>query len=57
MRINPLTYGTEALRALLFPASAVFSASECLIVLAGFSIAMFAIAFAIASRRTTKPAA
>jgi ABC-2 type transport system permease protein len=57
VRINPLTYGTEALRTLLFPASAVFSAGECLIVLAGFSIAMFAIAFAIANRRTTKPAA
>ena len=57
MRINPLTYGTEALRTLLFPASAVFSISECLIVLAGFSAVMFVIAFAIANRRTTKPAA
>jgi ABC-2 type transport system permease protein len=57
MRINPLTYGTEALRALLFPASAMFSTSTCLIVLAGFSLVMFVIAFAIANRRTTKPAA
>jgi ABC-2 type transport system permease protein len=57
MRINPLTYGTEALRTLLFPASAVFSVTECLIVLAAFSIVMFGIAFAIANRRTTKPAA
>jgi ABC-2 type transport system permease protein len=57
VRINPLTYGTEALRALLFPASAVFSVNTCLIVLAGFSLVMFAVAFAIANRRTTKPAA
>ncbi len=57
MRINPLTYGTEALRTLLFPASAVFSIGECLAVLAGFSVVMFAIAFAIANRRSTKPAA
>ena len=56
MRINPLTYGTEALRTLLFPASAVFSIGECLSVLAGFSLVMFVIAFAIANRRTTKPA-
>ena len=57
MRINPLTYGTEALRTLLFPASAVCPIGECLIVLAGFSLVMFVIAFAIANRRTTKPAA
>ncbi len=57
MRINPLTYGTEALRALLFPASAIFSVSTSLIVLVCFSVVMFVIAFAIANRRTTKPAA
>lgn len=57
MRINPLTYGTEALRTLLFPASAVFPVGECLIVLGAFSVVMFAIAFALANRRTTKPAA
>ncbi len=57
MRINPLTYGTEALRTLLFPASAVFSIGLCLAVLGGFSVVMFVIAFAIANRRTTKPAA
>src|SRR5512132_2544301 len=57
MRINPLTYGTEALRALLFPASAVFSIGTCLAVLTGFSIVMFTIAFVIANRRTTKAAA
>ena len=57
MRINPLTYGTEALRALLFPASAIFSVSTCLIVLVGFSLVMFLAAFVVANRRTTKPAA
>jgi ABC-2 type transport system permease protein len=57
MRINPLTYGTEALRALLFPASAMFAVSTSLIVLAAFSGLMFVLAFALANRRTTKPAA
>jgi ABC-2 type transport system permease protein len=57
MRINPLTYGTEALRALLFPASAIFTVSTSLLVLLGFSLVMFVVAFAIANRRTTKPAA
>jgi ABC-2 type transport system permease protein len=57
MRINPLTYGTEALRALLFPASAIFAVSTSLLVLAAFSLVMFMVAFVIANRRTTKPAA
>ncbi len=57
MRINPLTYGTEALRALLFPASAMFAVSTSLLVLVGFSLAMFLAAFVVANRRTTKPAA
>ncbi|MGZ4822050.1 MAG: ABC transporter permease [Terriglobales bacterium] len=57
MRINPLTYGNEALRALLFPNSAIFAVSTCLVVLAGFSLVMFVVAFLVANRRTTKPAA
>ena len=57
MRINPLTYGTEALRALLFPASAIFAVSTSLLVLLGFSLVMFVVAFVIANRCTTKPAA
>ncbi len=57
MRINPLTYGTEALRALLFPASAAFPVSTSLMVLIAFSLAMFVLAFVLANRRTTKPAA
>jgi ABC-2 type transport system permease protein len=57
MRINPLTYGTEALRTLLFPASGIFSVRTCLVVLVGFSLVMFLAAFVVANRRTTKPAA
>ena len=59
MRINPLTYGTEALRGLLFPASAAveFPLSMSLGILAAFTLIMFVIAFAVANRRTTKPAA
>jgi ABC-2 type transport system permease protein len=57
MRINPLTYGVEALRAALFPGSGSFPLGVSLIVLAGFALAMFVLAFALANRRTTKPAA
>jgi ABC-2 type transport system permease protein len=59
MRINPLTYGTEALRGLLFPSTASpdFPLASSLAILAGFTVVMFGIAFAIANRRTTKPAA
>ena len=58
MRANPLTYGVEGLRTLLFPAAATeFSATLAISVLAGFSLVMFAIAFALANRRTTRPAA
>jgi ABC-2 type transport system permease protein len=57
MRANPLTYGVEALRAVLFSGSSAFPVSVSLIVLAGFTVAMFILAFALANRRTTKPAA
>ena len=59
MRINPLTYGTEALRNLLFPAtaSAEFPLATCLSVLVVFTLIMFMLAFVVANRRTTKPAA
>jgi ABC-2 type transport system permease protein len=59
MRINPLTYGTEALRQLLFPGSVTpeFPLSISMVVLAGFTVVMFAIAFVVANRRTTRPAA
>ncbi|MBV8205998.1 MAG: ABC transporter permease [Acidobacteria bacterium] len=60
MRINPLTYGVEALRGLLFPANAVagqFSVGRAVAVLGGISVVLFAAAFALVSRRSTKPAA
>src|SRR3954447_20287960 len=59
MRLNPLTYGTEALRRLLFPATAstAFPLGFSLAVLSGFTIVMFMISFFVANRRTTKPAA
>jgi ABC-2 type transport system permease protein len=57
MRANPLTYGVEALRALLFPGTAIFSLGLSLTVLAGFSAVMFLLSFFMANRRTTKPAA
>ncbi|HEY3930120.1 MAG TPA: ABC transporter permease [Candidatus Koribacter sp.] len=59
MLVNPLTYGTEALRALMFPQSTSvdFPVGMDLAILGGFAVVMFAIAFALANRRTTKPAA
>jgi ABC-2 type transport system permease protein len=59
MYVNPLTYGTEALRSLLFPGAEtpVFPLGTSLAILTGFTVIMFSIAFVIANRRTTKPAA
>jgi ABC-2 type transport system permease protein len=59
MRLNPLTYGVEALRGLLFPgaSSLDFSVGTSLLILALFTGAMFGLAFLMANRRTTKPAA
>jgi ABC-2 type transport system permease protein len=59
MRINPLTYGTEALRSLLFPGSAStgLSLSTNLAILALFTLVMFALSFLVANRRSTRPAA
>jgi len=58
IRINPLTYGVEALRSLLYPEMhAQFSFSESLATLVLFSLFMFDLAFVVANRRTTKPAA
>src|SRR5205807_10516736 len=54
MWANPLTYGVEALRGLLFPGSAgPFTVTLAIFVLGGFSAMLFVLAFAIASRRTT----
>ena len=58
MRINPLTYGNEALRQLVFPGStSVLPVGSSIAVLALFSAVMFVWAFIMANRRTTRPAA
>jgi ABC-2 type transport system permease protein len=58
MLANPLTYGVEALRQLLFPGTpGVASLSASLATLLLFSLFMFGLAFLMANRRTTKPAA
>ena len=58
MRINPLTYGVEALRTLLYPATpAQFTLPASLATLVLFTLFMFGLAFVVVNRRTTKPAA
>jgi ABC-2 type transport system permease protein len=58
MRCNPLTYGNEALRQLLFPGTvSVLPLGLSLVVLAAFSAVMFIWAFVVANRRSRKPAA
>jgi ABC-2 type transport system permease protein len=58
MRANPLTYGVEALRGLLFPGTAgPFTVPLAVAVLGGFAVVLFAASFVIASQRGTKPVA
>src|SRR6202047_3418163 len=58
MYINPLTYGVEALRALLYPGmTATFPLPSAVATLLLFSLVMFGLAFLMANRRSTKPAA
>jgi ABC-2 type transport system permease protein len=58
MWINPLTYGVEALRSLLYPESpAQFTLQQSMATLVLFTLFMFGLAFVMANRRTTKPAA
>ena len=60
MRANPLTYGLDALRTALFPATAAmnqFSVGISLAILAGFTAILFVTAFLMVNRRTTLPAA
>jgi ABC-2 type transport system permease protein len=58
MRVNPLTYGVEALRDLLYPgAPATFPLSSAMATLILFSLVMFGAAFLMANRRSTRPAA
>ena len=58
MRINPLTYGVEALRGLLYPTSPTLtSLPTSMAALVLFTICMFGLCFFMVNRRTTKPAA
>ncbi len=58
MYLNPLTYGVEALRALLYPEmQATFTLPSAMATLVLFSLVMFALAFLMANRRSTRPAA
>jgi len=58
MQINPLTYGVEALRSVLYPASrGEFSLVASMATLVLFSLVMFGAAFVMVNRRSTKPAA
>jgi ABC-2 type transport system permease protein len=58
MRLNPLTYGVEALRGLLYPAAeSNFPLSSAMATLILFSLVMFGLALLMANRRTTRPAA
>jgi ABC-2 type transport system permease protein len=53
MRLNPLTYGVEALRTLLYPdASASSPLSSSMATLLLFSLVMFALAWLMANRRS-----
>ena len=58
MYMNPLTYGVEALRALLYPGmTPTFPLSSAIATLLLFSLVMFGFAFLMANRRRTKPSA
>ena len=52
MHINPLTYGVEALRTLMYPAApGTFSLSASILTLLLFTLFMFGLAFAMANRK------
>jgi ABC-2 type transport system permease protein len=58
MYMNPLTYGVDALRVLLYPgADTSFPLADSMATLLLFSLVMFGLAFLMANRRTTRPAA
>ena len=58
MRLNPLTYGVDALRNALFPAQATDGGLALnLGVTAAFCAVVFAASWAIVNRRTSRPAA
>ena len=58
MYANPLTYGVEALRILMYPEYlSAFTLTASILTLVLFALFMFGLAFVLANRRTTKPAA
>jgi ABC-2 type transport system permease protein len=58
MRLNPLTYGVDALRGLLYPGTKTsFTLPEAMATLLLFSLVMFGLAFLMANRRSRGPAA
>jgi ABC-2 type transport system permease protein len=58
MYLNPLTYGVGALRDLLYPGMETkFPLPSSIATLILFSLVMFSLAFLMANRRTTRPAA
>src|SRR6202047_962340 len=58
IRINPLTYGVEALRDVLYPGNLPeFPLASSLATLVLFSAFMFSLSFMMVNRRTIKPAA
>ena len=58
MYMNPLTYGVEALRDLLYPGmDTPFPLPSAMATLLLFSLVMFGLAFLMVNRRTTRPAA
>jgi ABC-2 type transport system permease protein len=58
MRLNPLTYGVEALRGLLYPGTETnFQWPSSMATLLLFSLVMFGLSLLMANRRTTRPAA
>lgn len=58
MRLNPLTYGVEALRSLMYPGTGSdFPLSYDMATLLLFSLVMFGLAFLMVNRRNTRPAA
>jgi len=58
MHLNPLTYGVDALRALLYPnLQTAFPLSSSIATLVLFSLVMFGLSLFMANRRSTRPAA
>jgi len=58
MYVNPLTYGVDALRRLMYPAAqSDFTLTASILTLILFTMFMFGLAFVMVNRRSTKPAA